>query len=384
MNVCVGSTTTLVDATAGGTWTSGTTSIATIFPSTGVVSGILSGTTNITYTLATGCYRSSVMTVNPLPAAITGTANVCVGATTALNDATSGGTWSSVATGVATIGASTGIVSGVNAGTALMSYTLSTGCAVSSVVTVNPLPGAITGINRVCIGSTTNLSSITAGGTWSSSASGIVDVNTSGVASGIAIGSATISYRLSTGCFDTIIVSTDTVPSITVTGPNYVCIGTPATYTSTMTGGTWTSSNASFATVTTGGVVSGVSSGVVDISYLYANICGVFNASKNIHVYTPTQCDSVTGTDIVTVATQPIELFPNPNIGNFSVVVHSEMEEKLTITIYNQLGQKVWEGRGVSNSALHITTNFAPGIYTLMAQNQYRSHAVKFVNMREK
>jgi sugar lactone lactonase YvrE len=383
MSVCAGSTTTLADATSGGTWTSGTPASATIAPSTGIVSGILTGTTNITYTLGTGCYRSAIVTVNPLPASITGTASVCQGATTTLSDVTTGGTWSSGTTSVATIGSSTGIVAGISAGTSLISFTLGTGCLSSIVVSVNPLPDAIAGTTSVCLGATTTLSSATPGGTWGSSTSGIVSVSSAGVANGIAFGTATITYTLPTGCFDTIVVTTDTVPSFTVGGVDYICIGTPATFTSSITGGTWLSGNTSLATVSASGVVSGVASGTVDISYSFTNSCGTTSNAKNIHVYTVAQCDSLTDTKIIKSAPLPVELFPNPNMGQFSVIVHSEMQEKLSITIYNQLGQIVWEGAAVSNSIININTNLAPGIYTLVAQNQFRNDVIKFVNMRE-
>jgi hypothetical protein len=66
-NLCAGSTTTLSSATSGGTWSSDTMSVATVDPGTGVVTGLLSGTTLITYTLGTGCLVTKTLTVNPLP-----------------------------------------------------------------------------------------------------------------------------------------------------------------------------------------------------------------------------------------------------------------------------------------------------------------------------
>jgi hypothetical protein len=125
------------------------------------------------------------------PAAITGASTVCVGATTALANTTSGGVWSSSATTRATV-STYGVVTGVSAGTATISYTKS-GASATKVVTVNGLPtaGAVSGAATVAVGVTTPFSSSAPGGTWSSSASYNASVNASGVVAGVAAGTAT-------------------------------------------------------------------------------------------------------------------------------------------------------------------------------------------------
>jgi len=122
-----------------------------------------------------GCATTSVVvTVNPLPNAgsISGSPIVCPGATIMLTDGAAGGIWSSVTPASATVG-STGIVTGVAAGTSVISYTVSNGCgtvAATSTVTVNPLPvtGTITGTPVVCPAATTTLADAAGGGVWSS------------------------------------------------------------------------------------------------------------------------------------------------------------------------------------------------------------------------
>lgn len=136
-SVCAGATTTLANTTAGGTWSSSTTGTATVDGS-GVVTGVAAGTTTISYT-AGGCSATAAVTVNALPAAITGSTSVCIGNTTLMSNTTAGGTWSSSTTGTATIDAS-GLVTGVSAGSATVTYTLATGCYTIANVTVISCP----------------------------------------------------------------------------------------------------------------------------------------------------------------------------------------------------------------------------------------------------
>ncbi len=80
-SVCMGAAITLSTTALGNiTWNSSNTAIATIHPSTGVVTPVTTGTTNITYTVTTqgaGCSATSApktVTVNPLPTASASTA----------------------------------------------------------------------------------------------------------------------------------------------------------------------------------------------------------------------------------------------------------------------------------------------------------------------
>ncbi|MCD6011083.1 MAG: gliding motility-associated C-terminal protein [Flavipsychrobacter sp.] len=136
---CVNSSTQMEGFPAGGSWGTASPSIATI-NFLGVVTGMSAGVTTITYTEAGGCAGTAPITVNPIPLPITGTNYVYQGLTTSLADLTPGGTWSSSNTSLATVGAGTGIVTGVSAGLVLISYTLPTTCAAFMRVEVNPLP----------------------------------------------------------------------------------------------------------------------------------------------------------------------------------------------------------------------------------------------------
>lgn len=238
-SVCTGLTTTLTGS-GGGTWTSSSPSKATVGGGTGLVTGVSAGTTTITYTTSPGsCFAVWPMTVNQTPAANTGTATVCMGSNTTLANSTSGGTWSSVTTAVGTVSA-TGVVSGIAAGNTVISYTLPTGCFANTTVTVNTTPTAISGSTSVCTGATTPLSS-SGGTTWSSSNTAQATVNSSGVVSGVAVGTPTITYTTGT-CFVTYPITVNQTPP-TIVGSGLLCLGLTTTLTDGIAGGTWASSN---------------------------------------------------------------------------------------------------------------------------------------------
>ena len=266
-SVCTGSSTTLADATAGGTWSSTDVTIATI-GTAHIVTGVAFGTATISYTLPTGCYKTTTVTVNQSPS-VTGTAILCAGTTTSLSDPGSGGgTWASSSTAMAIVGSGTGIVTGVAAGVPNITYTLPvTGCKKITPVTVNALPTTVTlGASAICQNATTTLTGAPAGGTWSSASSNISIVGS--ILTGVTAGSATVTYTLGTGCYKTANVTINTTPA-GITGNNTICGGATLPLTETTTGGTWTSSLATVATIGTTGIVTGIvgAGGTSTISY---------------------------------------------------------------------------------------------------------------------
>ena len=217
--VCPAATASLSVTGTGGTWSSSAAGTATVSTS-GVVRGIAAGTANISYAVTNSCGTAtsySVVTVNASPAAgtISGTYTVCPGLTTTLINTPGGGTWSSSAAGIATVNTS-GVVYGVSAGTANISYAVTNGCGTAttySVVSVIGVPsaGTISGSSAVCVASTISLTNGASGGTWSSSAPAVASINTSGVVSGIATGTANISYTVSNACGSSFTYSVITV-----------------------------------------------------------------------------------------------------------------------------------------------------------------------------
>jgi hypothetical protein len=161
--LCIAATATYAsNGTSGGSWSSTNTAVASVNATTGVITAISAGTTNITYTVTSGCgspvsaFKSLTINAAPTVAAITGTASVTVGSTTQLSDATAGGTWSSANQSIATV-SSTGLVTGISAGNATISYTVSNGCgtvaATRSVAVTQPLGNRLTTLSYTGVSS---------------------------------------------------------------------------------------------------------------------------------------------------------------------------------------------------------------------------------------
>ena len=268
LSVCAGSTTSLSSTPSGGTWSSSATAIASV-STAGMVTGVPSVTTTstvtVTYTTTCGS-TSSIVTVNPLPTAITGPLSFCVGAFTTLNSTPAGGTWTSNSAH-APIDPASGVVTGSSSGNATISYTLGTNCAIGAVVTVNVVPTTIGGTMSFCAGQGTTLNSTPSSGAWSSSNGGVVinsgtGVITSTVASS---GTSTISYTLN-GCAASTTVSVNPQPTA-ITGTLNVCATATTTLNSTPSGGTWTSSNANATVDASGDVTGGAGAGTAIITY---------------------------------------------------------------------------------------------------------------------
>jgi uncharacterized protein YjdB len=284
---CVGSSVTLSSPPTGGMWSSSNTSVATIGSGSGIVSGVAAGTTTITYTNpVTNCFITSLLRVNAPPGATTGPTQVCPGSSITLSNPMPGGVWSSTAPATATVDPVRGVVTGVigASGSLFINYTIAGCVAAGYGVTVNPTPAPISGITSICQGYLTPLTNVDTGGVWSTSNALVATIDSfGGVVTAIAAGTAIISYTLPTSCFNTILMTINLVPDGPL-GPDSVCIGSTIALTDATPGGSWITGDASIATVDPAGVVTGVSTGVVFISY--ALVTGCLNA-KAITVSSP-------------------------------------------------------------------------------------------------
>ena len=270
-SLCAGATAIVYDTTATSmSYTSSTPSVATI-TNAGIITGISGGTSNITYTISTGCTAIQVITVNALPVITGNTGSICAGATLQLGDSPTGGTWLSGNTDVAGVSAA-GLVTAVAGGSAVITYTSTSGCSANTTIVVNAiLP--INGVLSLFSGSSVTLSDATTGGTWSSDNTGVAIIGSAtGMITGEGSGGvANITYVISSGCSRTVMVTISPAPT-PITGPGSLCQGYSVALTNATSGGTWSSSNILLATVSSTGVVTGSTTrtGAVIISYTLA------------------------------------------------------------------------------------------------------------------
>ena len=384
-SVCVGATTTLTDATPGGTW-SAANAHATI-GSTGIVTGVTAGTDTILYAVTNGCGTTTVtqpITISPLPdaGAITGPANVCAGGTVTLADAATGGTWSAT-TANATVG-STGIVTGIVTGMDTILYTVSNTCGTAitthpvAVVTIPATAGTITGSSSVCKGSTATLSNTTAGGTWSAT-NARAAVSPTGVVTGVNTGADTIIYTVSNACGSvsaTKVITITTAPNAgTITGAGSVCIGHTIGLSATggTSGGTWSSSSPSTASVSPGGVVTGLTPGTAGISYTVSNSCGSRTASHTVTVLTATECN----TRVKTTTASAIRIYPNPA----STTLNIESPVKVSAIITSIDGKELIS---VPDAQSIDISTLADGMYLMKIYDENKAllQTTKFVKMK--
>lgn len=192
------------------------------------------------------------------------------------------------------------------AGTYTYTTTNTNGC--DSVATLNltvntsPTVAAITGTNSACVGNTTTLSSTTTGGVWSSSNTAVATVSTVGLVTAISAGTTVISYTVTgANACATAVTSTVTINALptvaAITGTNTVCVNATTTFANTTTGGVWSSSNTTIATVNTSGLITGVSAGSATITYTVTNANGCVTAvTRVVTVNALPVVNNITGT----------------------------------------------------------------------------------------
>src|SRR5437879_96521 len=284
------------------TWASSNTSVATV-SNAGLASAVTAGSTTITAT-SEGTSGTSSITVTNIPVTSVDvappTATVQTGLTVQLTatprdvngTALSGRavSWSSSNTSVATVNGS-GLVTAVTPGAATITAT-SEGKTGTSSITVTNVPVASLDVTpataTVQAGQTVQLTATprdangaTLSGrtvTWSSSNTSVATVTSSGLVSGVAPGSATITAT-SEGKSGTSSISVTNVPVATVevtppsvsvqAGQTVQLTATPRDAGGTALSGrtvTWSSSNTAVATVSNSGLVSGATPGTATIT----------------------------------------------------------------------------------------------------------------------
>jgi uncharacterized protein YjdB len=334
------------------TWASSAPGVASVSAS-GLVTGVAAGTATLTAT-SEGKNGTATITVTVVPVASVAVSpaapNIRVGGTvqlTATAKDSAGNnltgrvvTWASSAPGVASVSAS-GLVAGVAAGTATLTAT-SEGKSGTATVTVTIAPVAAVTISpaspSIRVGGTVQLTATTkdsAGNvltgrvvTWASSAPAVGTVSASGLVSGVAAGTTTITAT-SEGMSGTATVTVTIVPVASVAvspASSSLLVGQTAQLSVTtkdsagnvLTGRaiTWASSSTTVATVSATGLVTAKAAGSATITATSEGKSGTATVTVSVAPPAPVATVTVSPASASVAAGQTVQLTATPKDSN--------------------------------------------------------------------
>ena len=401
--VCVGGITTLFNVTAGGTWVSANSSVASI-SATGVVTGISQGTTLISYTVLNSCgliTDTESVQVNPLPYAGTIIASngsvLCKGTSITLTDAIPGGSWSSSNPAVAIV-LGTGIVNGLNSGNTIIYYTVSNSCGsafdtISIAVNAPPVLGAIPQItvqspSWLCNGTmyqNFGTSSPAPSGAYYSWSVNNAQIYATGAGAQYCLvnfpytGEATV--YLSTYNTGNICPAKDTFrvevanspidhPSVTYSAGVFTCTPDQSTY-------QWGYDDATTLepTYLLGETSKNYSNPSPDlVSKYYWVITNHLLCQQKTYYKVP-----VSVINVNEHLDYAVLISPNPSDGNMSVKISSEITESGIITMTDILGKTIISVPFESNSSILLHSNQPSGLYFITVKSQHINYTSKAV-----
>jgi len=322
--ICAGSTV-VATTCRSGSFSSDATSVATVDAS-GNVSGLTGGSANIKITDAiTGCTATASVTVNAN--SLSGLSSVCTDNTITWT-ATTPGTWSCTGNLTNLSGSGTMLscmFKGGAAGTGYIHFVNgTTHCTSDDTITVNPIPVISLSAPIFCDGSIISATASGSGGTWTCSSPLVLASSGSGSASSFgntpgAIGDGTIFYTDdATTCSNSITVHVNPVP------PPFsienICVGSTFTYHDAISGGTWTSSSPSVATIgATSGLATGMSAFSTTITYTLPPGC---STSNTLNVFDCSGTGVAGGGEICQGSTETFFSFGLPPGGTWSCDSH--------------------------------------------------------------
>lgn len=211
----------LSSATYGGSWSSSNTNVATVNYQ-GKVYAMANGNTTIKYQISNlyGCTASNSIAYTVAAASVSpinGLSNICVGTSVQLSNTTPNGVWESL-NNRCIVNSNTGWVTGSNAGTGIIHYTITNAYGCSAVANANIIVGAIPNIPSIayaagtinpqigapagsyCVGKIFNVVGSPIGGNWT--AVGVASITNSGLVTINAVGNGAVKYTYtnSSGC----------------------------------------------------------------------------------------------------------------------------------------------------------------------------------------
>jgi len=328
-----------------GSWSSSDNAVATINPFTGEITPVMPGPVTFTYTTFGGCSATTPnLTINQSPDAVfDGPNEVCVDDNITVSS-TATGTWVSVDQSIATIGNTSGLVTGVSAGTTQLVFSeTATGC-LSDTLTVTVIAAADVGFDgpdELCIGEMTTLSSDGVVGTWSvvGGGSDIATVTPDGIVTAEGPGAVTFQFTTGTGNCS----SANTPPLLVNAPPTIIlpetsaCVGEMVTADSP-TPGMWVSTDTSVAVIDTfSGVITAITPGTT--TFFFTDTASGCESEESV-IFTVATPEPVFGGGVQICVGETTNVFPSVG-GTWSSSADS-------VAIVNSIGQVTAQGPGTA------------------------------------
>jgi len=250
-----------------------------------------------------------------------------------------------------------------------------------SVPSSAPSAGIITGGDSVCENSSIALFDTVADGSWNVTNTNI-ELDGGGTLIGMSPGMDTVTFTVTNGCTVSTSVVVTVLPPIDagiITGSaDTVSAAAPLALSETVTGGTWSSTDTTVATVSPTGVVTAVSPGYVDIEYTVAS---ELYCSSTAYYYVTVDSAALFTSSVknINAASLSMLVAPNPAKGHFTINVSSSADEQVIITISNIAGEKLREITGITNSTISADLDAPAGIYLINASSAHGSRNGKLV-----
>ncbi len=231
-----------------------------------------------------------------------------------------------------------------------------------------PLLYPIGGPSAVCTGDSVVLFNAVSGGVWTVSNAFYATVSATGIVKGLVPGVVTISYTKTRGCGAartmTKTVTINVTPAAgTLSGSSTVCVGQTTTLTASVGGGTWSTPGTN-ASVSSGGVVTGLAAGLALVSYTVTNSCGSVAATKMLTVIPEADCPSgFTNLPVV----NEVQIFPNPAKGSLTIQLPDGVSAGRVI-ISDLPGRVVLRTAISTRNAVISVAGIPAGVYILSLQ----------------